>query len=121
MGLGAQEIEKDEGSTLKGELVQSLPRKGQDFAVERSGLVREELDPDALRIGSLEAEVREREMSWVGSTSTSMDSASRGISTGREGKEKQRPLGQREQDLQGVSARWRVLVQRETRQHSRRH
>jgi len=65
--------------------VQSLPRKGQDFAVERSGLVREELDPDALRIGSLEAEVREREMSWGGSTSTSMDSASRGISTGEGG------------------------------------
>jgi len=64
--------------------VQSLPRKGQDFVAESSGLIREELDPDALRIGSLEAEVRERgrEMSWGGSTSTSMDSASRGISTG---------------------------------------
>jgi hypothetical protein len=46
---------------LSCQLVQSLPRKGQDFVAERSGLVREELDPDGLGIASLEAEVRERE------------------------------------------------------------
>jgi hypothetical protein len=46
--------------------VQSLPRKGQDFVAERSGLAREQLDPDALRIGSLEAEVRERDvLGWI--------------------------------------------------------
>jgi len=46
--------------------VQSLSRKGQYFVAERSGLVREELDPDALRIGSLEAEVRERNvLEWI--------------------------------------------------------
>ena len=62
MGLEAQEIQKDEGSKGLVNSCRAFPERDKTSLLKGRGL----LDPDALRIGSLEAEVRDRDvLGWI--------------------------------------------------------